>query len=87
MKKRTVRGKLELMLMNLGMFDSQAREVLDLSIPKMDKIVKGYNMSWDDSEGAYPEAIYTVLFMTVKVEALDWIINNKPQAWFKPMFE
>ncbi|MFT7614325.1 MAG: hypothetical protein ACI9J3_003307 [Parvicellaceae bacterium] len=83
----TVRGKLEEMLIERGMFDTQAEAVMDLAIPKMDDVVENYNFTWDTDSNEYPQVIYNVLFSTVKETALEWINTNKPQAWYKPMFE
>ena len=83
----TVRGKLENMLSAMGMLDSQTKKVLDISIPKMNDIVEDYNISWNSCSSEYPEAIYTVLFMTVKVDAKEWIAEHNPEAWFRPLFD
>jgi hypothetical protein len=85
----TVRGKLEKMLTDLGMFESQAKEVLEISIPKINnmEVNKNYNVSWNACSSGYPQVIYNILFMTIKVDARDWIAKNKPEAWFRPMFE
>ncbi len=82
----TIKQKLTRMLMQNGMSGTQANEVIDLAIPRMNDIVEDYNIDFNDSSDTYPEAIYTVLFMTVKVTALKWIEDNIPMAWFKPMF-
>jgi len=74
------------MLTQNGMAESQANEVMKLAIPKMNNIVEDYNIDFNDSSDTYPEPIYTVLFMTVKQTALEWIETNVPMAWFKPMF-
>jgi hypothetical protein len=83
----TIKGKLIKMLEANGMFESQAKEVIELAIPKLNEVVKDYRVDFNDSEDTYPEAIYTVFFMSVKPIALNWINQNKPEAWYKPMFE
>jgi len=85
-KMETIKGKLSKMLMQNGMTETQANEVLVIAIPKMNDIVEDYNIDFNDSSDTYPKAIYTVLFMTVKQTALEWIEKNIPMAWFKPMF-
>lgn len=82
----TVRKKLENMLGNMGMFPNQAEAVIAEAIPVIDGVDIGYQMKWDDPEDAYPEAVYTVLFLYVRPVALAWIEKNAPMAWFKEMF-
>jgi division protein CdvB (Snf7/Vps24/ESCRT-III family) len=82
----TIKQKLSRMLMQNGMSGTQANEVIDLAIPKMNDVVEDYNIDFNESSDTYPEVIYTVLFMTVKQTALKWIEENVPMAWFKPMF-
>lgn len=84
---KTVKEKFIQMLVNMGMFESQASEVMELAIPKLNVITESYSLTWDSSSDSYPEPIYTVLMLSIKPVALDWIINNKPEAWYKPMFE
>tara|TARA_R110000850_G_scaffold32558_1_gene89718 strand:- start:682 stop:939 length:258 start_codon:yes stop_codon:yes gene_type:complete len=83
---KTIKSKLQDKLTGMGMFESQAKQVMDLAIPKMNDIVDDYNIDFNDPSDTYPEAIYSVLFMTVKITALEWIEENAPMAWFKPMF-
>ena len=83
----TVRGKLEDKLLKMGMFESQAKEILDISIPKMNEITENYSISWHSCSSEYPEVIYNVLFMTVRTDAFQWIKKNKPQAWFRPIIQ
>ena len=83
----TIKSRLIKMLEANGMFENQAKEVIELAIPKLNEVVKGYDINFYDCETTYPEAIYTVLFMSVKPIALIWINQNKPEAWYKPMFE
>ncbi len=70
-----------------GMFESQAKEVLELAKPKIESIIEDYKITWNSSSDDYPNSIYNVWFMTVKSIALKWINENKPEAWFKPMFQ
>lgn len=83
----TVRGKLEEMLVKNGMFESQAKEVIDLSIPVINELAGGYEVTFDAPAKDYPPVLYGWWFQTIKPIALKWIIENKPNAWFRAMFE
>ncbi len=83
----TIKSKLEGMLTERGLSTEQASEVMKDAIPKMKDIVKGYNIDFNDCSSDYPEGVYNALFMSVRSIAREWIAENKPQAWFRPMFE
>jgi hypothetical protein len=82
----TVRGKLENMLVLNGMFESQAKEVIELSIPKLNELDKDYTITFDSSSNSYPDVIYQLWFMTIKPIALEWIDKNKQMACYRGMF-
>ena len=79
------------MLISNGMNETQSSEVLELvKTNQLTNIVKkdDYNINFEDDESAYPKVIYSILYESnVKPVALIWINQNKPLAWFKPMFE
>lgn len=82
----TIKQKLTRILMEKGMSGTQANEVIDLAMPKMNNLVEDYSIDFSDSSDAYPDVLYRVLFVTIKPIALKWIEDNIPMAWFKPMF-
>ena len=82
----TTKEKLIEMCVSRGMFEKQAREVVELAIPKIDKLANGYKTTWDRPSTEYPDVLYGVMFFTVARTALDWIDKNLPEAWFRPMF-
>ena len=82
----TVREKLESMLVANGMFENQAKEVIDLSIPKLNELADGYTITFESPSKQYPDMIYNLWFITIKPIALKWIDDNKPMAWFREMF-
>jgi len=86
---KTVESKLISMLIANGMFESQAKEVMQIALPKLKKetTLKDYSINFSDSDGAYPPIIYNILFSLLKPIALKWIEENKPMAWYKPMFK
>lgn len=81
-----VRGKLEGMLVSNGMFENQAKEVIDLAIPKLNELVDDYTISFESPSSDYPDMVYNIWFMTIKPIALKWIDDNKPMAWFRELF-
>ena len=73
-------------MVSRGMFQSQAEEIFAIVKDEIEELVPDYNFTWDRPAEEYPEAMYNILWITVKSEALKWIEKNKPMAWFKPMF-
>lgn len=82
----TVRTKLESMLVSNGMFENQAKEVIDLAIPKLNELANDYKITFESPDDHYPDVMYKLWFMTIKTIALKWIDENKPEAWFREMF-
>lgn len=68
-----------------GMDNSQAKEIIDSYIvsnennPMMDR--------WYEDINGYPDTLGNILWMGVKDYAFKWIVQNKPEAWFRPIFE
>lgn len=73
------------LLYKRGMFQDQAEEVLELAMA--DPANEAMKDRWNDHIEGYPPQTLTVLWFSVKRVALDYIIKNCPQAWFRPMFE
>lgn len=82
----TVKEKLIDMLVNSGMSEIQAEDVLELAKPTLEKAGQGYKLTFDRPASEYPSALYPLLFGVIKPVALKWIDDNKPQAWFREMF-
>lgn len=95
----TVKQKLEDMLIQRGMSNQQAEEVLKLALPEINKsmeepyelpsgsTVQPYAISWETRCDDYPDVIYGIWFSIMNPIAVKWIKENKPQAWFLPVFE
>ena len=81
------REKFEKMLFEMGMFEDQAKAVMELAIPVCDAVIPDYKITWDRPADEYPEPFYRVVFLSVKPVAKKYIEDNCPMAWFKPMFE
>lgn len=81
----TVEEKLVDMLYNQGLFRPQAVEIVEHV--KADKANESMAERWQDVADGYPDQIFAVLWISVKDHALQWIDENCPNAWFRPMFE
>jgi hypothetical protein len=77
--------KFENMLVENGMFEGQAKEVM--AIVMADEANEAMAERWNDDEEGYPEQLFDVIWFSIKGTALEYIEKNCPMAWFKPMFE
>lgn len=82
----TTKGKLLKYCTDRGMFDSQAKTVVDLAIEEIDTSGGEYKTTWDRPANEYPDEVIAVMLMILKRTALKWIDENKPKAFFRPMF-
>jgi len=83
---KTVKQKLEYILYKHGLFEQQARKIVDLAIPKINELSDDYQIEWDSDEDVYQEDMYNFLFSLIKPEALKWIDENVPKAWYRENF-
>lgn len=67
-----------------GLSLTQAEQIIELA--KKDEALDSFKERWGDTESEYPPAMVNVLWISVKTIALEWIDENIPQAWFRPMF-
>jgi len=80
----TIREKLEKELFNNGLFEDQATAIIDkYAESELGKPMA--NRMNEDAEG-YPDSVLTATWMAVKKIATDWIDENCPQHWARPMF-
>lgn len=84
----TIKERLIKILASKGMPDHQAEEVLESAAVKLDKILSGYNLTWDSPEGDLPFILYSQLWYTVlREEGLNWIKKNNQHAPYRKNFE
>lgn len=83
----TTKEQLIRMCFENGMFECDAKQVVELAIPDIDSLVSDYQITWDSPVNDYPKQLYAIWFMTVKEHAVKWIDSNIPQAWFRAAFE
>lgn len=67
-----------------GMFDSQARLVMEMV--KDHELFKEMRGRLNEETTDYPTAIKSMCFMYLRVVALEYIDKNCPAAWFRPVF-
>ena len=82
----TTQQKFESMLIERGMFESQATKVMEIAKPMFVEAMPNYKFTWDRPAEEYPDAVYTVGFLIVKRAAIQWIDEYLPRAWFRPIF-
>ena len=83
----TIEDKIKEMLVSKGMWDNQADAVLaQMKVDDENGFVHPMKGWWTDDVEGYPNSLLAVLFVTADRVALQWIDENKPKAWFRPMF-
>lgn len=70
-------------LVQRGMFDNQAKSVMD-KVMANNPHMEG---RWSEKTTGYPENLTNIIWLSVEQEALEFIKENCPQAWFRPMFD
>ncbi|MBE3087788.1 MAG: hypothetical protein IMZ71_01530 [Chloroflexi bacterium] len=80
----TIREVIVRYLTAKGMSPEQAQKVLDIMVSNP---LYELNERGNDDIDGYPEVFAAVIRRSADITALGWIVENKPQAWFRPMFE
>ncbi len=79
-----IRDKMLKELQEHGLSEEQAAKVMEsFESNSLGEPMKG---RMDDNEKDYPPAILTATWMSVKLTALNWIDENSPRHWARPMF-
>ena len=79
----TFRGFILNYLVSNGMFDSQAEAVFQECVKGMPEMAG----RWNEAIKNYPGTIKSIILFSVNLYASNWIRENKPQAWYRPMFD
>jgi len=86
----TTREKFEQIIFNHGVFESQAKAMMDFAIPKIDAKMDAQEvqkLTWHLDADGYPNALYATVFMIyIKPLVVEWIDENLPLAWYRPLF-
>ena len=80
----TIKEKFKSLLINSGMFDVDAEVVMQIVMN--DDANKAMEGRWNDSVEGYPDVLFNVLWASVCINAVEWIDENKPLAWYRPLF-
>lgn len=79
-----IRAKMLANLCNKGLFEEQAKKIMEsYEQSPMGQPMKG---RMDDDEEGYPPVVLATTWAGVKHTALQWIDENAPQHWARPMF-
>ena len=80
----TIREKLLNLLHDNGLFEDEAKGVLELYINSpMGEPMEG---RMDDKVEDYPQTVIAATWMGVSASAVEWIDKNKPMHWARSMF-
>ena len=77
--------ELEAVLVNNGLGDSQAQDVLEKFVAQAEDDTKKVLSSSKDNRD-YPLMVYSLVWGDVKRFVLLWAKDNCPMAWWLPMF-
>jgi hypothetical protein len=80
----SIEEKIEQLLQQNGMFPDQAKAVM--ARVKDDEANSPMSDRWGDSADEYPPVIISLAWLSAKHHAIEWIDENLPKAWFRPMF-
>jgi hypothetical protein len=83
----TTKERLKDMLVQNGMFEDQAEKVLEIAIPRIESADPNYRITWNRPADEYPEPVYKSMWLYVRAAAKEWLAENAPEAWFRPMFD
>ena len=88
---QTTREKFEQMIYQRGVFENQAKAIMDYAIPlvnaKYEHLEIAHKIDWSGRADGYPEQFYPLTFeIEIKPLVVLWIDENIPQAWFRAMF-
>ena len=82
----TVTSKLINMLVQMGVFEQHATQIVELAKPELNKVVNDYTITFNAPSQSYPDVCYNLWIELIKPTALKWIDENLPQAWYRQMF-
>ncbi len=81
----TVKEKGLARLYECGLFQDQAEAIMELVIA--DPANKSMKERWNDAIEDYPQALWNVLWLSIKRVTRKYIEEHCPEAWFRSMFE
>ena len=82
----SIREFLTTHLTKSGMSEAQSKRVLQKALPHIHSLAPDHGFSFDSPIDGYPAMMKPLLVNITNEQALEWIDENLPQAWFRPMF-
>lgn len=81
----TFREKLMKLLEEHGMFPQDSKSIIEVyENGETGKIMKS---RLDDDMQGYPDTVLTVTWLGVKTVGRQWLADNHPHHWARPMFD
>jgi hypothetical protein len=80
----SIKEELRSRLLKCGMSEDQAYAVINKA--ERDLLMSDIVSRWHSCIDEYPQPITELAWHNLKSVALEWIEENKPLAWFKPVF-
>lgn len=81
----TVRGFIEKHICDRGLFEKDAKVVMDAVIAKPE--MKEMEGRWNDIQDAHPKVLYATLLISVYREVIAWMDRERPNHFARPMFQ
>lgn len=81
----TVEEEIQELLKSKGMLDTHAKAVI--AAAKESEVLKDSGLHWGDDIEGYPDFLMATIKMSVMDTAKDWIKENCPKAFYRPLFE
>lgn len=81
----TIGQKMIEMMTERGMSQELAERVFALA--KKDESSSAMIDRWDDQASDYPEPVIRIAKVSVSIFTADWLEENQPLAWYRPLFE
>ncbi len=81
---KTFLSELQARLEQNGMFESQAKAVIQLMLE--DEVSSIMGQRWTENPDHYPPSLVDMLWVSCSRYALRYIDQHCPQAWFRPCF-
>lgn len=79
------------MLGKKGMFPKQAEEVMQRVLAESakgeDYVLQEMGHRWGHQIDDYPSVLIPMIMLSIDNVALEYIKENCPEAWFRPMFD
>jgi hypothetical protein len=83
---QTVEQKLHSYLFERGMFPDQADQVIAKFKDAVKALTPNDVIKYDSPADDYPPQLYAVWSLELGDVAVEWIDENCPKAWYRPLF-